>query len=168
MGGITSVVAFVVALLGLGWLEEGMGPRMPGPPSSLKTRWLRRRRASARLPISDQGIDRVHSRRPPRGVVFDMDSSVSPTHGEQEISVWNGSLCLHLLSSAGAQNQGSRWRARASAASLTSSFRAPDGVAIDVAKTIRRACPSRIMSQPSGSMPAMRQDPGEAPARDVA
>ena len=30
------------------------------------------------------------ARRPPRGVVLDMDSSVSPTHGEQELSVWNG------------------------------------------------------------------------------
>jgi integrase len=32
----------------------------------------------------------VHGRRPPRGIVLDMDSSVSPTHGEQENSVWNG------------------------------------------------------------------------------
>jgi hypothetical protein len=29
-------------------------------------------------------------RRPPRGIVLDMDSSVSPTHGEQEMSIWNG------------------------------------------------------------------------------
>jgi hypothetical protein len=29
-------------------------------------------------------IDRVHARRPPRGVVLDMDSNVSPTHGELE------------------------------------------------------------------------------------
>jgi hypothetical protein len=28
--------------------------------------------------------------RPPRGTVLDMDSSVSPAHGEQEMSVWNG------------------------------------------------------------------------------
>ena len=39
---------------------------------------------------SGQWIDRMHARRPPRGVVLDMDSSVSPTHGEQERSVWNG------------------------------------------------------------------------------
>ena len=32
----------------------------------------------------------MHGRRPPRGIVLDMDSSVSPTHGEQEMSVWNG------------------------------------------------------------------------------
>ena len=32
----------------------------------------------------------MHSRRPPAGIVRDMDSSVSPTHGEQEMSVWNG------------------------------------------------------------------------------
>ena len=28
----------------------------------------------------------MHGRRPPRGIVLDMDSSVSPTHGEQEMS----------------------------------------------------------------------------------
>ena len=32
----------------------------------------------------------MHARRLPRGIVPDMDSSVSPTHGEQEMSVWNG------------------------------------------------------------------------------
>src|SRR6516164_123451 len=40
------------------------------------------------------------SRRPPRGIVLDMDSSVSPTHGEQEMSVWNGHYactCYHPL-----------------------------------------------------------------------
>jgi hypothetical protein len=40
--------------------------------------------------LSGQWIDRVHDRHPPRGIVLDMDSSVSPTHGEQEMSVWNG------------------------------------------------------------------------------
>ena len=42
----------------------------------------------------------MHSRRPPRGIVLDMDSSVSPTHGEQEKSVWNGHYectCYHPL-----------------------------------------------------------------------
>jgi hypothetical protein len=36
----------------------------------------------------------------PRGIVLDMDSSVSPTHGEQENSVWNGHyacMCYHPL-----------------------------------------------------------------------
>jgi Transposase DDE domain group 1 len=45
-------------------------------------------------------IDNVHGRRPPRGVVLDMDSSVSPTHGQQEMSVWNGHYactCYHPL-----------------------------------------------------------------------
>ena len=39
-------------------------------------------------------------RRLPRGIVLDMDSSVSPTHGEQEMSVWNGHYactCYHPL-----------------------------------------------------------------------
>jgi hypothetical protein len=32
----------------------------------------------------------VHQRRPPDGIILDMDSSESPTHGEQEGSAWNG------------------------------------------------------------------------------
>src|SRR5258708_103094 len=45
---------------------------------------------SALVDLSGQWIDLVHGRRPPRGVVLDIDSSVSPTDGEQEMSVWNG------------------------------------------------------------------------------
>src|ERR1700694_1098909 len=50
--------------------------------------------------FSGQWIDLVHSRRPPRRIVLDMDSSVSPTHGAQENSVWNGHYactCYHPL-----------------------------------------------------------------------
>lgn len=50
--------------------------------------------------LSGQWIDRVHVRRSPRGVVLDMDSSVSPTHGEKEMSVWNrhhACTCYHPL-----------------------------------------------------------------------
>jgi Transposase DDE domain group 1 len=50
--------------------------------------------------LSGQWIDRVYGRRPPRGILLDMDSSVSPTHGEQENSVWNGHYdctCYHPL-----------------------------------------------------------------------
>ncbi len=50
--------------------------------------------------LSGRWIDIVHGRRPPRGIVLDMDSSVSPTHGEQENSVWNGHYactCYHPL-----------------------------------------------------------------------
>ena len=55
---------------------------------------------SALADLSGQWIDKVHRRRPPRGVVLDMDSSVSPTHGKQELSVWNGHyecICYHPL-----------------------------------------------------------------------
>src|SRR5262249_57133182 len=55
---------------------------------------------SALADLSGQWIDLVHGRRPPRSIVLDMDSSVSPTHGEQEMSVWNGHYactCYHPL-----------------------------------------------------------------------
>ena len=43
-------------------------------------------------------IDRVHDHDPPRRVVLDMDSSVSPTFGEQEGTAYNGHFgctCYH-------------------------------------------------------------------------
>src|SRR5215212_5775421 len=39
---------------------------------------------SALTDLSGRWIDRVHARRPVRGIVLDMDSSVSPTFGEQD------------------------------------------------------------------------------------
>jgi hypothetical protein len=66
-----------------------------------ETRWLTAEKNLAALAdLSGQWIDRVHARRLPRGVVLDMDSSVSPTHGEQEMSIWNGDYectCYHPL-----------------------------------------------------------------------
>jgi hypothetical protein len=50
--------------------------------------------------LSGLWIDRVHARRPVRGIVLDMDSSVSPTFGEQEGSAYNGHFgctCYHPL-----------------------------------------------------------------------
>ncbi len=34
--------------------------------------------------LSGVWIDRVHDRRPPKMIILDMDSSVSPTYGDQE------------------------------------------------------------------------------------
>ena len=42
----------------------------------------------------------MHQRRPPDGIILDMDSSESPTHGEQEGSAYNGHFgctCYHPL-----------------------------------------------------------------------
>jgi hypothetical protein len=50
--------------------------------------------------LSGDWIDRVAKRRPRGRVVLDMDSSVSPTHGDQEGSVWNGhyvTTCYHPI-----------------------------------------------------------------------
>jgi hypothetical protein len=40
--------------------------------------------------LSGMWIDRVHARKPPKRVVLDMDSSVSPTYGEREGAAYNG------------------------------------------------------------------------------
>lgn len=73
----------------------------PSQMGRFETHWLTaEKNLSALADLSGQWIDRVHSRRPPKGIVLDMDSSVSPTHGEQENSVWNGHFactCYHPL-----------------------------------------------------------------------
>jgi hypothetical protein len=40
--------------------------------------------------LSGAWIDRVHRRRPPDGIILDLDSSESPIYGGQEGSTWNG------------------------------------------------------------------------------
>jgi Transposase DDE domain group 1 len=51
----------------------------------------RHQRTSLLLPTClASGSSLCTAAAPPRGIVLDMDSSVSPTHGEQEMSVWNG------------------------------------------------------------------------------
>lgn len=73
----------------------------PSQMGRFETCWLTAgKNLSALADLSGQWIDRVHGRRPPKGVVLDMDSSVSPTHGEQEMSVWNDHYdctCYHPL-----------------------------------------------------------------------
>ncbi len=66
-----------------------------------ETWWLTvAKNLSALSDLSGQWIDRVLAHRSPRNIVLDMDSSVSPTHGEQEMSVWNGHCectCYHPM-----------------------------------------------------------------------
>src|SRR5262245_10789373 len=73
----------------------------PGQMGRFETQWRAASKNFAALAdLSGQWIDLVHGRRPSRGIVLDMDSSVSPIHGEQEKSVWNshyGCTCYHAL-----------------------------------------------------------------------
>jgi Transposase DDE domain group 1 len=66
-----------------------------------ETKWLSRPENLAALAdLPGQWIDKVHQRRPPRIIVLDMDSSESPTYGEQEGSAYNGHFgctCYHPL-----------------------------------------------------------------------
>jgi hypothetical protein len=50
--------------------------------------------------LSGIWIERVHDRHPPKMIILDMDSSVSPTHGDQEGTAYNGHFgctCYHPL-----------------------------------------------------------------------
>src|SRR5271167_549516 len=66
-----------------------------------ETKWLSRPENLAALAnLHGQRIDNVHQRRPPKTIVLDMDSSESPTYGEQEGSAYNGHFgrtCYHPL-----------------------------------------------------------------------
>jgi hypothetical protein len=66
-----------------------------------ETKWLSRPENLAALAdLSGQWIDKVHGRRSPKTIVLDMDSSESPTYGEQEGSAYNGHfdcICYHPL-----------------------------------------------------------------------
>jgi len=47
-----------------------------------ETQWLAApENLTALTDLSGQWIDHVHGHRPPRGIVLDMDSTVSSTHG---------------------------------------------------------------------------------------
>src|SRR5271169_771314 len=73
----------------------------PSQMGRFETKWLAAgKNLLALAELAGQWIDRVHARRPPRGILLNMDSSVSPTHGEQENSAWNGHYectCYHPL-----------------------------------------------------------------------
>jgi Transposase DDE domain group 1 len=66
-----------------------------------ETEWLASDKNLAALTdLSGQWIDHVHGHRSPRSIVLDMDSSVSPTHGDQEGTAYNGHFactCYHPL-----------------------------------------------------------------------
>jgi Transposase DDE domain group 1 len=66
-----------------------------------ETEWLTTEANLAALAdLSGAWIDRVHERRPQKVIVLDMDSSVSPTWGEQEGTAYNGHFrctCYHPL-----------------------------------------------------------------------
>ena len=66
-----------------------------------ETKWLSRPENLAALAdLPGQWIDKVRRRRAPKTIVLDMDSSESPTYGEQEGSAYNGHFactCYHPL-----------------------------------------------------------------------
>ena len=73
--------------------REGLG-RLGASTSEMgrfETEWLATdANLDAVSDLSGAWIDRVHARRPPDGLILDMDSSESPTYGLQEGSAWNG------------------------------------------------------------------------------
>jgi hypothetical protein len=87
------------------WVVGGGAPMGRAASASqmgrFETEWLAQPGNFAVLAdLPGQWIDKVHQRRPPKMIVLDMDSSESPTYGEQEGSAYNGHFgctCYHPL-----------------------------------------------------------------------
>jgi hypothetical protein len=66
-----------------------------------ETKWLSRpENVAALIDLPGRWIDKVRRRRGPKTIILDMDSSESPTYGEQEGSAYNGHfacMCYHPL-----------------------------------------------------------------------
>ena len=72
------------------------------PDGTLRDRsyWPPTRTLKSLVDMNGVWIDKVHDRHPPKMIILDMDSSVSPTHGEQEGTAYNGHFgctCYHPL-----------------------------------------------------------------------
>jgi hypothetical protein len=83
--------------------REGLG-RSAASTSQMgrfETEWLAAdANLAALMDLSGAWIDRVHGRRPPDGIILDLDSSESPTYGQQEGTAYNGHFgctCYHPL-----------------------------------------------------------------------
>ena len=89
--GIRSWVA-VLLMRKLHWPRRWAGSRLRRWP------WPRSGKREALADLNGQWVDRFHDRNGQKFVVQDMDSSVSPTHGDQEGSAWNNQFdctCYH-------------------------------------------------------------------------
>ncbi len=106
------------------WIVGGKAAKgraaSPSQMGRFETQWLAApENLGALTDLSGKWIDAVRDRRTVRDIVLDMDSSVSPTHGEQEQSVWNGHFgctCYHPLFVARYEGKVSRIFYRADAA----------------------------------------------------
>src|ERR1700724_1314499 len=87
------------------WVVGGGAPMGRAASASqmgrFETEWLvRSDNVAALADLTGQWIDAVHQRRQAKVIVLDMDSSDSPTYGEQEGSAYNGHFgctCYHPL-----------------------------------------------------------------------
>ncbi len=87
------------------WVVGGGAPMGRAASASqmgrFETEWLvRPENLAALADLPGEWIDAVHQRRLPKMIVLDMDSSESPTYGEQEGSAYNGHFgctCYHPL-----------------------------------------------------------------------
>ncbi len=98
-----TLIGCVVIQQCVGWSATGRLVGLPLRPARrrFETKWLSRPENLAALAdLPSEWIDKVHGRRLPKTIVLDMDSSESPTYGEQECSAYNGHfacMCYHPL-----------------------------------------------------------------------
>ncbi len=75
-----------------------------------ETEWLATGENLAALTdLSGIWIDRVHDRKKPKIIVLDMDSSESPTHGDQEAPPTTGTLAARVTTRSFASTSSATW-----------------------------------------------------------
>nr|WP_255683019.1 transposase [Enterobacter cloacae complex sp. ECL68] len=107
--------------------------------------------------LNGQWIDRFHDRNGLKYIVLDMDSSVSPTHGDQEGSAWNGHFdrsCYHpnfLFNQFGMLNAAPCAMAT-STAPMAGVMSRPRNCALRGARPLRQVLPGRCCLRSRRSM----------------
>jgi len=72
------------AIVGRGGLDRAAASS--SQMARFETEWLATdANMEALRDLSGVWIDRVHARKPPEGIILDMDSSESPTHGSRRV-----------------------------------------------------------------------------------
>ncbi len=123
--------------------------------------------------LSGVWIDRVHRGKPPKTIVLDMDSSVSPTYGDQEGSAYNGQLPANACLARGRETlvtdhfAGKAYQDRRQGRAPWPLHHFPDGGGRHPKTSVRRDTSSdrRVAASPFAAMTGLGRDTSRSPDR---
>jgi len=103
--------------------------------------------------LNGQWIDRFHDRNGLKYIVLDMDSSVSPTHGDQEGAAWNGHSTAPVITRTSCSISSACWNAVLCAMAMSTALTAGEMFSILSSPATLVAT---LGAASSGRMPPMR------------